>query len=281
MLPSACSRSSTRTPASGSRRRTAAVAVYQPDALAQVNYILRDFRANEIKPIDPKLLDLLYELGGTLDTDQPFHIISGYRSPQTNPCCATRGGSHTGVASGSLHMVGKAIDIRVPGVQARSPPRGARSLKLGGVGYLPELEFRPRRHRRVRLVRARPTSVQILRPLRRLMIEKRAFRPSRAGACLPPSPSPRTHASFTTRVRRSPTARACKRETELPEKGPHLVLQAQSALRPRRGGRRQHRTLHQSRLRAELLYAGHRRHDLDPRRQEHPEGRGADLRLFD
>jgi uncharacterized protein YcbK (DUF882 family) len=114
---------------------------YQPAELEKINYILRDFRQNEIKPIDANLLDLLHELGGTLETDQPFHIISGYRSPATNTLLRTRGGSHTGVASKSLHMVGKAIDIRVPGVRLDNLRVAARSLKLGGVGYYPSSNF--------------------------------------------------------------------------------------------------------------------------------------------
>ena len=115
--------------------------VYQPNVLEQVNFILRDFRANEVRPIDPKLLDLLYELGGVLHTDQPYHVISAYRSPLTNSMLRTRGGSHTGVASGSLHMVGKAIDIRMPGVKLAHLHAAAMSLKLGGVGYYPSSDF--------------------------------------------------------------------------------------------------------------------------------------------
>jgi uncharacterized protein YcbK (DUF882 family) len=115
--------------------------VYQPDALDAINRILRDFRANEIKPIDPKLLDLLHELGGTLATDQPFHIISGYRSPHTNALLRERGGAATGVASRSLHMDGKAIDIRLPGVRLDTLRSAALSLKLGGVGYYPSSNF--------------------------------------------------------------------------------------------------------------------------------------------
>lgn len=115
--------------------------VYRPEVLQQVNHILRDFRANEIKPIDPTLLDLLHELGGTLETDQPFHIISGYRSPHTNAILRERGGAMTGVASHSLHMEGKAIDIRVPGVRLDNLRAAARSLKLGGVGFYPEPNF--------------------------------------------------------------------------------------------------------------------------------------------
>lgn len=114
---------------------------YQPDALKQINHILRDFRANEIRPIDPTLLDLLHELGGTLETDQPIHIISGYRSPHTNALLRERGGAATGVASRSLHMDGKAIDIRIPGVKLDHLRGAARSLKLGGVGFYPASNF--------------------------------------------------------------------------------------------------------------------------------------------
>lgn len=112
---------------------------YQPDALKLINHIMRDHRANAIKPIDPKLLDLLHELGGTLDVDQPFHIISGYRSPNTNGMLQAKGGG--GVATGSLHMVGKAVDIRLPGVKLDHLRGAARALKLGGVGYYPNSNF--------------------------------------------------------------------------------------------------------------------------------------------
>lgn len=115
--------------------------VYQPDALHELDYILRDFRLNAVKPIDPRLFDLLHELGGTLETDQPFHIISGYRSPATNAMLRERGGQATGVASHSLHMVGQAIDIRLPGVRLDHLRDAAKSLKIGGVGFYPDLNF--------------------------------------------------------------------------------------------------------------------------------------------
>lgn len=114
---------------------------YHPDALRDLNYILRDFRANEIKPIDPRVFDLLHELGGTLETDQPFHIISGYRSAGTNAMLRQRGGHSTGVASHSLHIVGQAIDVRVPGVKLVNLRDAAKSLKIGGVGFYPDLNF--------------------------------------------------------------------------------------------------------------------------------------------
>jgi uncharacterized protein YcbK (DUF882 family) len=114
---------------------------YQPEALAQLNHLLRDFRADQQKPIDPQLFDLLHELGGVLETDQPYHIISGYRSPTTNAMLRDRGGAHTGVASNSLHMVGKAMDIRLPGVKLDHLRSAAASLKLGGVGFYPSSNF--------------------------------------------------------------------------------------------------------------------------------------------
>ena len=114
---------------------------YVAPALADVNHLLRDFRVNEIKAIDPNLLDLLFELNGTLGTEQPFHVISGYRTPQTNAMLQERGGSHSGVATHSLHMDGKAIDIRVPGVPLEHLRDAAKSLKIGGVGFYPASNF--------------------------------------------------------------------------------------------------------------------------------------------
>ena len=114
---------------------------YITSALTDVNTLLRDFRANKVKPIDPTLLDLLFELNGTLGTAQPFHVISGYRTPETNAMLQEKGGSHSGVASHSLHMDGKAIDIRVPGVNLEHLRDAAKSLKIGGVGFYPDLNF--------------------------------------------------------------------------------------------------------------------------------------------
>jgi uncharacterized protein YcbK (DUF882 family) len=114
---------------------------YVGPALDDVNMLLRDFRVNKIKPIDPDLLDLLFELNGVLGTDQPFHVISGYRTAETNAMLQERGGSHSGVASHSLHIEGKAIDIRVPGIKLEHLRDAAKSLKIGGVGYYPGSNF--------------------------------------------------------------------------------------------------------------------------------------------
>src|SRR6266540_6874086 len=85
---------------------------YVSSALDDINFILRDFRANEVKAIDLRLLDLLHRLNASLDSSQPFHVISGYRTAATN---AMLRGASEGVAQHSLHIEGMAIDIRVPG----------------------------------------------------------------------------------------------------------------------------------------------------------------------
>lgn len=121
---------------------------YDAAALTKLNYLLRDFRTGQIHEIDPKLFDLLHDLAGELGVaeelaagEAPFHIISGYRSPHTNAMLRERGGPNTGVATKSLHMVGKAIDIRLPGVKLKTLREAAASLKRGGVGYYPASNF--------------------------------------------------------------------------------------------------------------------------------------------
>lgn len=111
---------------------------YVKGALDEINYILRDFRRNEIKPIDPRLLDLLTALRQRLDTNACFDVISGYRSPKTN---ATLHARSEGVAVHSLHLDGKAIDICVPGRDLKMVRRAAMSLQGGGVGYYPASDF--------------------------------------------------------------------------------------------------------------------------------------------
>lgn len=111
---------------------------YIPQALADIDHILRDHRNNEIKDMSPALLDLLYGINGIIEARQPFHIISGYRSPTTNAKLAASSG---GVAKHSMHLDGKAIDIRVPGHDLIQVRRAAFMLHSGGVGYYPGSDF--------------------------------------------------------------------------------------------------------------------------------------------
>lgn len=114
---------------------------YLHDGLKAINHILRDHRTDEVLAIDTDLLDLLHRLRRTIGSDEQFHVISGYRSPMTNAMLRKRGGASTGVASRSLHMVGKAIDVRLPGTKLKDLREAAVSLKAGGVGYYPSSDF--------------------------------------------------------------------------------------------------------------------------------------------
>lgn len=111
---------------------------YVPDALTSIDHLLRDFRTNDVHPIDPALLDLLHALNAVTGSRQPFEVISGYRSPRTNQQLRARS---SGVASGSLHMKGQAIDIRVGDVRLAALRDAARSLRRGGVGYYAASNF--------------------------------------------------------------------------------------------------------------------------------------------
>jgi uncharacterized protein YcbK (DUF882 family) len=111
---------------------------YVPDALSAIAKVLRDHRTGEVHPIDPKLLDLLAQLSARLDSQRPFEVISGYRSPATNAKLHARS---NGVATRSLHMDGKAIDIRLPGVPLTRLRDTALDMQAGGVGYYPNSNF--------------------------------------------------------------------------------------------------------------------------------------------
>jgi uncharacterized protein YcbK (DUF882 family) len=111
---------------------------YQRDALRAVNHVLRDYRTDQLHPIEPALLDLLDALRHRLGTSAPFEVISGYRSPETNELLREEG---AGVAKASYHLQGKAIDIRMPGRPLRSLKRAALAMRRGGVGYYPHSDF--------------------------------------------------------------------------------------------------------------------------------------------
>jgi uncharacterized protein YcbK (DUF882 family) len=111
---------------------------YQSHALRQIDHILRDHRTGDIHPIDHQLLDLLHIISVKSCTTEPFHIISGYRSPATNALLRR---ISKGVAQHSWHMHGKAIDIRLPDHDTRHLKQLAMKCRVGGVGYYPESDF--------------------------------------------------------------------------------------------------------------------------------------------
>jgi uncharacterized protein YcbK (DUF882 family) len=111
---------------------------YRPEAIVEINKILRDHRTSDIYPIDIKLLDLLWRIRSQAGKDACLHIVSGYRSPKTNRMLRKRSRR---VARNSFHMQGKAVDIRVPGLSTKKLRRIAFGLKQGGVGYYPRSKF--------------------------------------------------------------------------------------------------------------------------------------------
>ncbi len=112
---------------------------YVPEALTLMNRFLRDHYSGEVGRMDPQLFDLLHHLKLELGSEAPFQIISGYRCPTTNSTLRnTRSG---GVAKHSLHMEGKAIDIRLAGVPLSDLRDAALSSRIGGVGFYPREQF--------------------------------------------------------------------------------------------------------------------------------------------
>jgi uncharacterized protein YcbK (DUF882 family) len=111
---------------------------YIQGALAAINKAMRDWRTGEIHPIEPRLLDLVYQLGRRLDTACQFELVSGYRSPKTN---AFLHSIDAEVAVNSLHMQGLATDISLPGRDLKDLHAAALAMKAGGVGYYPNSNF--------------------------------------------------------------------------------------------------------------------------------------------
>jgi uncharacterized protein YcbK (DUF882 family) len=111
---------------------------YVPAALARIDGVLRDFRTGDVHPIDPELIDQLRGLALSLGRPPVYQVISGYRSPLTNELLRERG---SGVAVHSLHMHGRAIDVRLAGVDCARLCAAALGLARGGVGYYRSSDF--------------------------------------------------------------------------------------------------------------------------------------------
>jgi uncharacterized protein YcbK (DUF882 family) len=111
---------------------------YIQDELARLNHFFRDYRANKIKSIDPKLFDQLYRLQGLLGTNKPVQLVSGYRSLDTNN--ELRAHSR-GVAKKSYHTKGQAMDFHIEGISLSNVRKAALSMRAGGVGYYPSSNF--------------------------------------------------------------------------------------------------------------------------------------------
>lgn len=111
---------------------------YISEELAAIDHVLRDHRSGEAIHMDHALFDQVYALQHRLGHKGTIEIISGYRSPNTNAMLAR---NSNGVAKKSYHMQGRAVDLRMPGVELKDLRKAALNLKAGGVGYYPNSNF--------------------------------------------------------------------------------------------------------------------------------------------
>jgi uncharacterized protein YcbK (DUF882 family) len=105
---------------------------YVPSAMKKINYLLRDWRRNEVITIDPKTIDLVWELHADLGSHAPVHVVCGFRSAKTNAFLKRVGRN---VAKKSQHILGKAMDIYFPDVPTKTMRNSALVRQVGGVGY--------------------------------------------------------------------------------------------------------------------------------------------------
>ncbi len=106
--------------------------------LHRIDRVMRDWRTDEVKPIDPALLDLIWDLQRKLRSSGPIGVLSGYRAPATNAMLRRKS---EGVAKNSFHIKGRAIDLQIGGRTCRQVRDAAIALKRGGVGYYPVSQF--------------------------------------------------------------------------------------------------------------------------------------------
>ena len=111
---------------------------YRPEQMGTLDWLLRDHRTGDVFPIDSRLLDLLHELAMAAGREPHYEVISGYRSPATNAMLAA---TTDGVSSRSLHMEGRAVDVRLVGLPTIEFRDLALARQAGGVGYYPVSDF--------------------------------------------------------------------------------------------------------------------------------------------
>jgi len=104
---------------------------YIRDAVEEVNHFMRDWRNNEVKQIDLRTIDVMTAVHNMMDTSEPYLLISGYRSPQTNAMLRSRS---SGVAKNSRHLRGEAADLRLNSRSVSQIARAAQACRAGGVG---------------------------------------------------------------------------------------------------------------------------------------------------
>ena len=111
---------------------------YIPEALNEITYFMRDWRSDKTKEIDPRTLDIAAAAHRLLDVGEPYMLLSGYRTPQTNAMLRS---SSRGVARNSLHMRGQAADLRLRSRSVSQIYRAASACEAGGVGKYSRSNF--------------------------------------------------------------------------------------------------------------------------------------------
>ncbi len=111
---------------------------YIKDALKEVNYFMRDWRTDETISIDVRTLDIMAASQSLMDVDEPYMMLSGYRSPKTNAMLRSRSSR---VAKKSLHMTGKAADLRLKSRSVSQMAQAAKACNAGGVGRYARSNF--------------------------------------------------------------------------------------------------------------------------------------------
>jgi uncharacterized protein YcbK (DUF882 family) len=111
---------------------------YLADAIKEINYFMRDWRNNHIKSIDTRTIDIMAASHNLLDVSEPYMLISGYRSPETNAMLRARS---SGVAKNSRHLVGQAADLRLASRSVSQMYQAAKACNAGGVGRYTRSDF--------------------------------------------------------------------------------------------------------------------------------------------
>lgn len=107
---------------------------YQDGEIQALDLLLRDHRANQAMAMQRELYEKMYHLQELFNSREPLYVVSGYRAPATNQGLRQ---ASDGVAENSLHMQGRAVDLRIPGVSHRDLHQAALAMRSGGVGYYP------------------------------------------------------------------------------------------------------------------------------------------------
>lgn len=111
---------------------------YIKDAVKEVNYFMRDWRTDQAKNIDLRTIDIMAAAHNLMDVNEPYMLLSGYRSPQTNAMLRSRS---RGVAKNSLHVKGQAADLRLSSRSVSQMARAASACSAGGVGRYSRSNF--------------------------------------------------------------------------------------------------------------------------------------------